>query len=518
MRIGNIQNLVNINAPQTQQKQRVQHPSFGAFERDVFVKQNSFLQRLSHRNNTYLFRTDLYWPGLIDYLVEKYKDVDKVNVYNYACSNGLEAYSFLMELFGRHDEETADKFTPIIAKDYDSFVINLANQRLVEITDEEKQRINNHTYGHFKDFFRKNSTIKDKYSPTEKLTSRVVFEVGDITKEFNDIKKDNTIVFARNFWPYLSPADRKWTLQKIAKQLGENSILIVGDYDDTCTYGDFELDEFLHKIGFKYPQAKISNVYEKVNSEKVGEIIDKKPMNLSEISFKSWQREVLTNNIMGTVKHRNDTWFYRGDPDWTKLTRFLAEKYKEAPKVNVYNWGCSNGSEAYTFLMEMFTNFKKDFVQKFMPVVALDYDPIAIEYCNLGEIIVDNREQDEINQRTKGNFDKYFSLVKPNRAADESWYAPKSILSDNVKFKEANILTDYEKMKKDNSVIFARNFWPYMRYNEKVKLAQNLYEHLGENSTIIIGKYDNKAWDAPTDTILRDAGFKKTELEYVYSK
>ena len=512
MQVSKINSINNLYNPNYDLKKQ---PQFKSFERDVFIKQSSFTQKLLHRNNTYLFRTDLYWPNFIDYIVEKYKDVDKVNVYNWGCSNGLEAYSFLMELFGRHDEETADKFSPIIAKDYDPFAINLANQRIVEITEEEKQRINNHTYGHFKDFFKKNSTIKDKYSPTEKLTSRVIFEVGDITKEFKDIKKDNSIVFARNFWPYLSPEDRKWTMQKIAKLLGENSILIVGDFDDTCTYGDYELDEFLLKLGFRYPEPRIiANVYEKVSDK------EKNNCDKSKVSFKSWQRDVFEKNanLLSSLKHRNDTWFYRGDPDWTKLTKFLANKYKDTEKVNVYDWGCSNASETYTFLIEMFNNFKKDFVKKFTPIFALDYDPIAIEYCNLGEIVIDSTEESLINEHTNNRFDEFFRLSVPKRAMDESWYKPTEILKDNIKFKQADILKDYKRMKKNNSIIFAKNFWPYIQYNEKVKLANNLYKFLGENSTVIIGKYDNMAWDAPMETILRDAGFKTTEIENVFVK
>ena len=237
-------------------------------------------------------------------------------------------------------------------------------------------------------------------------------------------------------------------------------------------------------------------------------------------SFCSWTREVyeVTNGVFRKLKHRNDTCFFRGGSEWTDMVKFLSEKYADIPKVNVYNWGCSNGSEAYTFIMALLTNLKKEVASKFMPIFALDYDEVAIEYANLNELVIDDDEVDAINQNTNNSFDRFFSMSKPNRVMKQNWYTPDTELSDNVFFKMYDIKKDYKKMRRTDSVVFARNFWPYLSYKEKIKLAQDLYNHLGENCTLIIGNYDNKGWDAPTTTILKDAGFKSTGTKNIFVK
>ena len=238
-------------------------------------------------------------------------------------------------------------------------------------------------------------------------------------------------------------------------------------------------------------------------------------------NFKGWRREVLyktkkQNALTALVKHRNDTWIFRDCLDWERFGKFLVEKYKNIPKVNVFNYACSNGSEAYSFIMEMFSSHDFDIAKKFMPVIAKDYDQTAVDYAKSGLIKIDAGELSSIDSRTKGCFPMFF------RETDlyENLYEPRHILSSNVDFSKANILEDYKSMPNDNTVILARNFWPYLKYNDRIKLAQNLYNHLGENCTLVIGRFDNHgSWDAtPTKQILENAGFKETQVENVFTK
>jgi chemotaxis methyl-accepting protein methylase len=232
---------------------RAPQPSFKAFKREV-TKITS--PEVLWRNNTAIFRNDMAWGELIKFLEEKYANVEKVHVYNYACSNGLETYSFLMELLSNHDEKTIKKFTPIIAKDFDNFAVSMANSKLVDIEDFEIERINAHTNGRFKDFFYKNSHIEGKYSPTNKLTPLVSFGLGDFTKEYNTLPKDNIIIIVRNCWPYFSQDDIENLPQKLYEHLGKNTTLITGNYDFlNLGYRKFR------DSGFK--QTYIPYVYEK---------------------------------------------------------------------------------------------------------------------------------------------------------------------------------------------------------------------------------------------------------------
>lgn len=239
-------------------------------------------------------------------------------------------------------------------------------------------------------------------------------------------------------------------------------------------------------------------------------------------SFKSWTREVLHKNsdpcgFFKLVKHRNDTWLFRECLDWKRFGKFIAEKYKDLPKVNVYNYACSNGSEAYTFLMEMLSSHGYDTAMKFTPIYAKDYDPKAIDYAKSGIIRIEEGEKGSVNSATDNRFALFF---KPNEEFGDEIYEPRHYLSSNVIFSQADILEDYRTMPRNNTIVLARNFWPYLKYNDRIELAKNLYNHLGDNCTLVIGSFDNKgSLDAtPTRQILESTGFKQTEIENVFVK
>ena len=99
-----------------------------------------------------------------------------------------------------------------------------------------------------------------------------------------------------------------------------------------------------------YPQNKINNSPMNARTHK----------NCDSFSFKSWVRE----RYLKTGFNRNNTCFFR-DGDFIKnLTDMLSEKFKDIPKVNVYCFGCSDGSEALSFIMNMLANTKEINPQK----------------------------------------------------------------------------------------------------------------------------------------------------------
>ena len=95
--------------------------------------------------------------------------------------------------------------------------------------------------------------------------------------------------------------------------------------------------------------------------------------------FTRWQRGV-TNFINGKMEivHRNNTSVYRNEAWWHYFCQFTDKFFEDSKHVNTYNWGCSNGAEPVTFMMHMFSNFSET-AEKFMPIQAKDYDPVAIE-------------------------------------------------------------------------------------------------------------------------------------------
>lgn len=211
--------------------------------------------------------------------------------------------------------------------------------------------------------------------------------------------------------------------------------------------------------------------------------------NYNQPSFNAWNREVFKNSSIKELKHRNDTNFFRDTNFWYKLVRLIKEKYKNIPDVNVYCYGCSNGLEPYTFIMELMTMLAPKEAEKFLPVIAKDYDSVAIRAAKNNKFLINTTEANNINLFTGNQFNKYFKTLRVVDKDDTCCLA-KSILTDNVEFSTANILEDYTNIKPDNSIVFARNFWPYLSNPDRDLLAEALYNQLGNNSMLVIGRFD----------------------------
>lgn len=238
--------------------------------------------------------------------------------------------------------------------------------------------------------------------------------------------------------------------------------------------------------------------------------------------FGYWQREVFkttTTPVLQELKHRNDTRFYRDGGRWYRIVNMLTEKYKKTPKVNTYCYGCSNGSEPYTFLMELMSVCDKAIVQKFLPIIAKDYDEVAINMAKSNKLPIGASEQNVIKQYTGSSIDKYFDKASCSEDL-EDYYSAKPILTNNVQFGVADILEDYKNIEPNNTIVFARNFWPYLSDENQKELATNLGHHLGKNSTLIIGDYDliNHKSNNYIPALLWDAGFNPTDKDTIFVK
>lgn len=235
-------------------------PSFGIFFHDV----NNEYGDIKYRGDTVLCRDDLYLPEVVDFLNDKYKKAPKVNVIMHACSDGEEVYSFLGVLISKLGLNAA-KFLPVSARDIDPEHLKLAKNGVYNITNSEYIMANDHMNGAFYDYFQALPYQKPK-DPRLKYTTKV--KVDDSLKSFvnfersnilEDVKKTdlkNTVLFARNFWPYLDSYEREKLASDLSKKMDSSSTLIIGDYDKMNGH----VDLLLSKYGFV---EKVENVYEK---------------------------------------------------------------------------------------------------------------------------------------------------------------------------------------------------------------------------------------------------------------
>ena len=247
--------------------------------------------------------------------------------------------------------------------------------------------------------------------------------------------------------------------------------------------------------------------------------------NYNRPSFHSWKREVYKkskDNIYKELKHRNDTWFCRDGFRNGAIYDYVIKKFKNIDKVNTYFWGCSNGCEVYTFLNELFAKFGPKTAEKFGPIIALDYDPIAIFNAKLGCYPIENQEIIDLEKHHGQKITENFHIIyNPLNIKEVTHVIPKQKLKKCVKFDISDITKDCSRMKAKNNLIFARNMWPYLEPSKIYQYAKNLYNHIGNNSSLIIGDYDIAGWrwhGINTNELFKNAGFKQTTIPTIFEK
>lgn len=233
---------------------------FGTYFNDV----KDDYDKLLYRGDTCMCRDDLYFPEVVDFLDKKYQNTPKVNVVMHACSDGEEVYSFLGVLISRLKEKAA-KFLPLTAKDIDSEHLKLAKRGVYNITKSEYEVANSSMGGDFYTFFepmpsRGSKDPRLKYTTTVKvehsLKSLVNFEQGNILDDVKNMNLKNTVLFARNFWPYLSKDEIAQLAHTLGQKMDNSSTLIIGDYDR-----EYGIDNILRREGFI--ETLTENVFEK---------------------------------------------------------------------------------------------------------------------------------------------------------------------------------------------------------------------------------------------------------------
>jgi len=185
----------------------------------------------------------------------------------------------------------------------------------------------------------------------------------------------------------------------------------------------------------------------------------------------------------------NSTEFFRGDVPWRQLGKIFTQQFKFG-KVNIYDFACSDGSEAYSIAIALIEQLGERRAQRFFPIVATDVDPEIIQMANSGVIKASDNDLCAMHRIFK-NFDekKYFDITRIN--AKESILRPKKILTKNVIFKQASALESLNEVeKKQNNIILARNFWKYLSASETAKTSWELANKANEKTLLMIGSYD----------------------------
>lgn len=243
-------------------------------------------------------------------------------------------------------------------------------------------------------------------------------------------------------------------------------------------------------------------------------------------SFTAWERTVhkeLESFATSEIVHRNDTFFFRSNNFdlgyWDRLMDYIQDKYKNSKHINVYFYGCSDGSEVASFLMYAMKKLPKDFIDKMGTVRAVDYDLVAINKAKDNFYTINEPEIVNIREMLGDSVDRFFTNF-PKGDVESANVRLSSEVTSKIKYKHANVLKDYANIKSENSIVFARNFWPYLSEN-MMPLAKKLGSQMHKNSLLTIGDFDVYGCEFHNFDIasaLKSFGFKYSLLESTFEK
>ena len=229
-------------------------------------------------------------------------------------------------------------------------------------------------------------------------------------------------------------------------------------------------------------------------------------MNISPIKYFQMSPAFTSNNRTvrdesGSIIHRNTTVMFRQDINWIDLANFLESYFRYSKKVDVYSFACSDGSEPYSLT----ASIKNECLNpnKFFPIMASDYDDEIIKEAKKARYTLTNTEFDSMRRATRNKWDKYFNMLTSDTIE------PNNKTKNCVNFKTEDIIDGLDKVKKGPKVIMARNFWPYLKSEDKAKILEKLKSKMDDDSLLIIGAFDQDA--IKFDRELSSLGFEEVE-------
>ena len=227
---------------------------------------------------TFLFRDDLDWDKLANCAAQHFMAKDRVNVVQFASSDGSEAYSTIISLL-ENCPQYAQKFFPIRAYDIDSEIIKAAKSGYINLTKTDLENLESYTNYGDKYFTRTNSKLiidndyifesspsnaidlsYKTYKADKKLTDNVVFYNRDMYDVLNNLKDDSdTLLMCRNVLGYFDKETASHFVDKVSQKLKPGSLFVVGEFDcDTHKTLDAEIESrgFVEILPYIYQKVE----------------------------------------------------------------------------------------------------------------------------------------------------------------------------------------------------------------------------------------------------------------------
>lgn len=243
---------------------KIYNPSFGSTTKFYKTSDGKEIGNFS-----WTFREDLNWDDFAEFEIENFKNKDKVNIVQFASSDGSEGYTQIISLLENKKNNNVNKFFPIHAYDIDDHIVTKAQSGYLNINDKDLQRFKNHSIPFQKYFARQdkfselnNQNIKyhqyninsvigltESFKVSNVLTDKIKFQIGDMFEILPSIKDDsNTVILCRNILGYFmdEPNVIKNFINNANDVLKKGSLFVTGSTDTSLT----EIEDYMKKNNF----------------------------------------------------------------------------------------------------------------------------------------------------------------------------------------------------------------------------------------------------------------------------
>lgn len=231
----------------------------------------------------------------------------------------------------------------------------------------------------------------------------------------------------------------------------------------------------------------------------------------------------------GKLFLRNSTRLLREDLDWDTVSNIITA---QSQKPKIYCYACSDGSEAYSIKLALIKKLglkkgqeyaieardidetmvqkaksglislsPKDFfagkifmdesINKFFIQQTEDYSYTLIDKLKLFSHEISGKKLKEILSTTpKDKLKNFFSKFKIAKTTRD--YKASNEIRQGITFNNGNLVQDAENIDFDNSVIFFRNVWPYLKDEDIKKLLSIFKRKFTDKTFLVLGYFDKK--------------------------
>lgn len=213
------------------------------------------------------------------------------------------------------------------------------------------------------------------------------------------------------------------------------------------------------------------------------------------------------------------TWFFRKDLQWQTFIQYQTELFRDKDKVNIIQFGASDGTEAFTYIISLFEYADENDLKKFCPIEAYDIEESMVKKASSGYIHISPDDEKRINDKRIG-LKKYFTLpeTEPTYRGLSTLYAVRSKLKNRVNFNYGDMFEILPTLKDNsNTIMLCRNCLAYFvdspsKVQKFIETASNI---LRKNSLFVIGLLEEE--EPFIHSLLQENNFEKV-MKNVYKR